>query len=165
MKAGKLITTLFLILSFVIITSTCASTPKIVKTVEKGDSDKVETLIDEGANVNEGDYLNRTALMHATMKGDVEIVQMLIEAGANVNAVTDTLPPHPDVIIIGIEEQYNCTALMFACGATLLGYDVPEYRNPDIVKILIEAGANVNVQNRMGRSALMYASAYGHTRT
>jgi len=33
------------------------------------------------------------------------------------------------------------------------------------VELLLEKGANVNVKNKYGYTALMYASMYGHTET
>ncbi|UCE71194.1 MAG: ankyrin repeat domain-containing protein, partial [Nitrospiraceae bacterium] len=51
-----------------------------------GLTEKVNSLIKDGANVNEKDKSGETALMAAALMGNTEIVIRLLEHGADVNA-------------------------------------------------------------------------------
>jgi len=71
-----------------------------------------------------------TPLMHAAAFGNFQTLKLLLDAGADVNAHND----------------FNATALLWAA------------RDPDKAQLLIERGANVNVQSKQGRTPLMIAS-------
>ena len=58
---------------------------ELIDSAMNGDLDKVENLIEAGANVNLQSKDGYTALIWASKYGYVEIVEKLIEAGANVN--------------------------------------------------------------------------------
>ena len=51
-----------------------------------GETDKVQALLAQGADVNNTDNEGRTALMVAALRGHTEIVQSLLEQGGDVNA-------------------------------------------------------------------------------
>ena len=83
----------------------------------------------------------RNELITAVRKGDAQWVKALIAAKADVNAAED-----------------GRTALMWASGG------LPVERHADIVRMLIDAGADVNaVDNELGSTALMWASGDGYT--
>ena len=111
----------------------CNCTP-LMKAVENGDKDVVTFLIDHGANVTIKDKCGYTALHRACIiyhDCSPEVLSCLIENGADVNLSTDK----------------NRTPLMTAC----------EYGHVNTVTILIEHGANVNLQDRDGLTAVHYA--------
>ncbi|MBI4823896.1 MAG: ankyrin repeat domain-containing protein [Nitrospirae bacterium] len=56
------------------------------RAAEKGDINKVKSLLQHGADVNAKDNNGNTALMYAAVGGHTEIVQTLLNKGANVNA-------------------------------------------------------------------------------
>ena len=76
-------------------------------------------------------------LMVAITNGDVTVVNVLLQNGANANA-------------FAVNEDYSRSALMLAS----IG------NNAEIVKILIDFGADVNVQNNNGWTALTFAASY-----
>ena len=78
-------------------------------------------------------------LIEAAEKNDILGVKMWLMAGANINAQ---------------EKLYGTTALMIA---SLYGYT-------EIVKLLLEAGADVNTKNNDGYTALALASKNGYTK-
>ena len=89
----------------------------------------INFLIKHGANVELQDKDGRTALHHAV--GNYETVRCLIENGANVNATTND----------------NCTPLMIAS----------KYDDLRVINLLIKHGANVELQDKDGRTALYHA--------
>ncbi len=77
-------------------------------------------------------------LISKAAAGDINGVQSLISRGASVNAIAD---------------DGGYTSLMYAAwnGHTA------------IVKVLLAAGADVNVKNHLGVTALQLAESYNHT--
>ena len=55
----------------------CATTPRIIKTIESGNSDEVKRLIEAGADVNVQLDEGYTALYTASHSGYTEIVKLL----------------------------------------------------------------------------------------
>ena len=90
-----------------------------------GDEKLVKHFIDHHANVNIGSRFGETALMYAR---GLSVLRMLISAGASVN-------------------DKNMT------GETALSY-AAQRADPDAVKALIEAGANVTARNNRGMAPL-----------
>ena len=140
---------LWLFCALFLFSSCASSTPKkssprisrttamLFSSVSLGDSDKVESLIEQGADVNgrvEGGY---TPLIIAAREGHGPIVRLLIDKGADVNA----------------KEDNGVTALMTAAAK----------KRHDIAKILVDAGADVNASNKKGLTALMFATTAGDT--
>ena len=115
-----------------------------------GKYETVKTLVREGADVNTRG-LDRTPLMvSAGNKNNIEIVKFLIKQGADVNA----------------KDKYDGeTALHNACSVR------KEYNNGiktsdtikrenvahEFVELLIKSGANVNITNKKGETALKKA--------
>ena len=87
-----------------------------------GNSEIISLLLDAGADANARTLQGDTALMNASKAGTVEGVQALIAAGANVEARDD---------------QLSQTPLMWAAA----------FDNADIVRILVENGADVNAKS------------------
>src|SRR5436305_2057973 len=61
----------------------------LVDAAFRGDIDAVRDLIDKGADINERDSFNSTALHYAVTKRNGEMVDLLLERGADVS-VKDT---------------------------------------------------------------------------
>ncbi len=143
--------------------------------------DIVRLLIENGAGVDAKDTSmgGMTALMYASFSGRTDIARLLIEKGADVNAKADkyeqsdqldqTLAklkksgdPKITRLVKSLEktvngiQRFNRTALMSASNKG----------HTDIVRLLIEKGANINAKDdRYGRTALMSASYKGHADT
>ena len=112
------------------------SSLELHQAVGRGDLATVQTLLANGADVDEQDN-GETALIVAAHTRNKGIVQALLEAGSDVNA----------------RNSYGRTALM---GAASRG-------NPGIAQLLLAAGADVNRKDDQGHTALIWAAMIGHT--
>lgn len=103
-----------------------------------GHTEIVKLLLAYGSDVNEKDSNNQaTALIGASAYGYVEIMNLLIKKGADPNA----------------KNRDGLTSISIAAINGHLG----------AVKVLIEAGANIDVQDeKYGANALIGAAANGH---
>ena len=92
-------------------------------------AESVELLLSLGADPNMADADGETSILNA-IEGfcSVQIIQRLIDNGANVNASNNT----------------GLTALLKACS----------YRRMDVVKVLLEAGADPTITSEVGYSSL-----------
>ena len=114
---------------------------------------------------------NQSSFVTYAQNGDLDVVRLFVEAGLDVN-----VQPHSSyyidtggVYIIGQEDveqlddleavwfpqggdEYNDTALMKAAGQG----------HREVVRFLVEQGADLNIRNNQGQNALMFAAASGH---
>ena len=112
-------------------------------------------LLEKGADVNAGGEQNATALQFASNAGHTEMVRILLEHGADVNATGG---------------KYG-TSLQAACGRRLdsncvypTGYaDHFLACSMNIVRFLLEKGADVNAAGGGNGNALQMASQNGYT--
>ena len=109
-----------------------------VKAVQYGATDRVRELIDAGQDVNLPDNDTVTSLHWAAINNRVEIVKLLIEKNATVDARGGDL---------------NSTALQWA---TRQGHLAS-------VVLLINAGADPQIKDAEGCSAIHLAAQFGHT--
>ncbi|WP_260287586.1 ankyrin repeat domain-containing protein [Peribacillus aracenensis] len=109
---------------------------QLIQAVARNETDRIRSLIEQGADLNTQDSEGRTATMIATYNNDVETAKILIEAGADVN----------------IQDDMKNSPFLYA-GAE--GYI-------DILKLAIEAGADPSITNRYGGTALIPASEHGY---
>jgi hypothetical protein len=102
-------------------------------------------LIDIGSGGETLDDPDETDLMRAAAQEDLKKVQQLLSAekGANVNAVG------VNALAVNALDQTGQTALILACRNPKA--------NPDVVKALLAAGADVNLRSRSGYTALTWA--------
>lgn len=89
------------------------------------------TILDLGANINAKDLQNKTKLWHACDKCDYDMVEFLIK--------------QPNIDLETRAGEHNYTPIMAA-------YDL------DIIKLLKEAGANINAVDNEGNSVIMINS-------
>ncbi len=136
-----------------------------------GRTEAAQVLIKAGAKVDAEDEEGRTALDKAADGGHVRTIAVLIKAGANVNATRKNAfgPLHYARNAITAKALLKAGANAKAMGDY---YGTPLHRaaskgKAELVKALIEAGANVNAKIksglRRGETPLHQAAYSGHT--
>jgi ankyrin repeat protein len=148
----------------------------------------VKLLLDKGADVNIKTKEGETALMKASSGGYAEVVKLLLDKGANVNIKTDegitalmkaSSGGYAEVVKLLLDKRANVniktdegiTALMEASSG---GYSKKEIFGKaqtaasergciEVVKLLLAKGADINVKNSKGETALVIAKDKGKT--
>jgi ankyrin repeat protein len=144
-----------------------------------GNVDLVRLLLQKGADLKApGD----TTLIAGAQSGDIEIMRLLIESGANVNCISPRLGETPlhyaaasgnvsAVTLLLAKSANPNTALKNVTsvrGGSILDSGISKQTplmwaaptgSPDLIRALIDAGADVNAQDIRGMSPLMLAVA------
>ena len=137
------------------------------------DIELAERLLDAGADVNAADDHGVTALERAAENASVAMVETLLAAGADVDAAqTSGLTPlmtaartgSVDVVREFIAGGADVNAAVTATGSTALMWAVSE-RHPEVVRLLLVAGADPRASTLKGFTPLMYAARNGDVAT
>jgi len=158
------------------------STTALMEAASNGHLEVVQALLaakaDANATQGRSSTDGHTALTLATMNGHLNVLQALLAAKADVNA--GSRPALYVAATIGNREMakvllaakpdldrqdpwLGATALMQTLAPWGSGFAPPNQLQPsdsrwDIARLLVEAGANVNVMTRAGVTALMFAA-------
>ena len=131
----------------------------------KGHTEAIALLIENGANVNERNDIGWAPIHCAAVKGYTEAIALLIENGANPNA------SHEDVSALRIAVYHNdhdTVVELFESAdidvnqRDLALVDAATEGYLEIVKVLLEAGAQPTRKDWCGFSARHYANKNGH---
>ena len=97
----------------------------------------LQSIIDQGADVNATNNKNSTALMLASEKGNIDAMNVLLSAGAD-RTIED------------------------ADGDTWIHYALYGNCSKEVIQLIIDQGADVNAKNKKNCTALMLASRKGN---
>ncbi|CAJ2507809.1 Uu.00g089950.m01.CDS01 [Anthostomella pinea] len=139
----------------------------------EGHHEVVEKLLEKGANVNafttNENFEAGTALQGACEAGKADIVSLLLEHNANPNLGGGT--DSPPIIAAAMRAEEEILAMLVKAKADLDvfgGYDMSSplinaaaYMPRESLQILLDAGANINLPDRDGDTALIVASRRG----
>ena len=120
----------------------CIAVPPLHEAAGRGDTAKVQLLLDQGTDVNAKSAGNMTALMCAAGQGHTGTVELLLNKGADVNVTSDFV---------------GWTALLEASYGG----------HTECVKVLLAHGANINqrtipIATLASHNALEFARENGH---
>ena len=133
-------------------------------------------LIAAGADVNAKDDIEDLPYLYAGAEGRIEILKMTLAAGADLKSTnryggTALIPAahhgHPEAvrILLGTaidKDHVNRLGWTALLEAVILGDGGPAHT--EIVRLLVEAGANVNLADREGVTPLQHARRRGFPR-
>lgn len=127
---------------------------------ERGHRKVVRLLLSRGADFDSGDQYGRpTALLTASRRDYEETVQILLDAGAGADDnddealyVASSHGREKDSASSHVSNQYGKPALHLASG----------FNCTTVVRILLDAGADVNAQDYCGGTDLLYATENGY---
>ena len=149
----------------------------LIEAVVKGDQIKVKQLIEDGASPNARDYQGNSVLLIASEWGRATIAKMLLENGANKN-VKNRQGETP----LDIAEAMEYKGLMKVLQSNIVSkkkarssrgktlrisklnrtlLKASEDGNIQKVLQMAKRGANINIQDELGNTPLMYASQWG----
>jgi ankyrin repeat protein len=114
-----------------------------------GTRDELDTiaplLLDHGLDVNARNRNGKTALQLACFWGNLDVVKHLIQRGANIHEVDKA------------KETLMAEVMSGGCGQSRI-----PGQHKEIVRLLIENGADVNTKGGFGDTVLMFACEQGH---
>lgn len=127
--------------------------------------DGVKLVLEKGEDFNAKDDEGFTPLMAAAEVGAIEIMQLLLDRGAEVNVTNE----HGGTPLAGAVNSgtWEVVKLLLDKGASVeLGEPSPLLinkfsRDPQILKALLEHGANPNVKTETGETPLLMAVSRG----
>lgn len=140
------------------------------RAAREGRVDRLKALIKAGADIHATDDSGEQALQMAARKGQLDCVKCLIDNGANVNYMP---PPEKSeysqsAICSAVRHSYHLESVAIIKTLLLAGADVnfiggdryvplneaAESGNSQIVRLLLEAGAKVEIYDVFGKQAL-----------
>jgi hypothetical protein len=159
---------------------------KLLEAASAGDIETVAQLLREGALIHAGDSNNQymTPLHHAAFRGHVELLYMLVqEEGAHLDRTTlggetalhkavQGRQPRAVEALLQMGADPNIRSGLSGCAAGRQpGMSwTPIFRAAlfgltDVVRMLVQAGAQVNAVGSVGWTPLHYAAAWAHNHT
>lgn len=149
----------------------------LIGAAEDGDLDTINVFLNYGAALDAQDHDGVTALIMAASKDRIDLVERLVEAGADVNlkmrdgrtvilflmlAKAADSPAYGRVRKLVIDKLVDVNAEVGYRGSTALIMAALTKRK-EAVRVLLARGADTQIKDAAGLTALDYATALGQT--
>ncbi|HYI95846.1 MAG TPA: ankyrin repeat domain-containing protein [Bryobacteraceae bacterium] len=149
-----------------------ATSPEdLFKSIRNNDLPRLKQLVGDQSTLKQADARGTTALHYAAAFGSVESVKILLDAGAEVNVKNagDATPlllaaPAPQKVAALLAKSAD-PKLATKAGRTPLIVAAASPSATESVRLLLDAGADVNAQDQLGRTPLMEVTAIGDAAT
>ena len=133
---------------------------------EVGNIEVVDELLRAGADVNlaSGESGWTRPIVAASANGHLEVVKLLLKSGANKYIFTAMQEgyKYPEIFQFFIDRGEDVNNTQYYWGDSPLMH-FSEMGNKEIVELLLKAGADVNIKNEDGKTALILAQENNHT--
>ena len=140
---------------------------QLIEALDQNSLPKANQLLDQGADMAAKEpYTGRTCLMAAATRSDEAIIRRMIQRGADINAmdVSRSTPlyyllatGHPTLTLVKLLlPKADLMRHNFGSGTLALERAV-EIRNPQIVRVLLDGGANAGGKGMAGKPLLIAA--------
>lgn len=139
---------------------------EMMKAVKANDPERVQRLLDGGADVNALESNGDAPLVMAAYLGHTDVVRVLLEAGADVTAVDPGMKATA-LHAAAYAGRTEAAALLIKHGIEINkqgpynGYtalhDAIWQNNIDTARVIIEAGADLSLRNHEGQTPLEFA--------
>lgn len=135
-----------------------------------GDLSMVQGLVKKGASIDATGPKKRTAMIWAAANGHTPVVKFLHGAGADINAKDSNgqtplmfavKGSHVEAVEYLLENGADINARSIKQGFTAL-ITAAAVGNANVVRLLLEHGADKDIAERDGNTALDRAGQYGH---
>ncbi len=133
----------------------------------------ISKLLEHKANIDSRNYAKATALSYACREGNAAAAKLLLDAGADVDP-SDCLSQTP-LMLAAQTGRADLVPMLLAHGASVNARDASgetplilaaKYGDfPDVVRSLLNAGADKDVKDAEGKTAAYYAAARENRRT
>lgn len=135
-----------------------AYTP-LIRAAREGQLSMVQRLVEKGANLETGDSRGGTAILHSCIGAHRDVLEYLIGVGGNVNAVDDRgqSPLHH---LCQYARQWGDGTITETVNGTTRHVKNPRFaQHTEILKIVIAASADLNLETFYGYTPLHWAAA------
>lgn len=149
----------------------------IYKALQYSNVEAINFFVERGFDINTKLQKGQTVLQLACRSGDIELAEKLIKMGADINAVDDNgsvpinwaaMSNNTELIDLLLENgaklnPKHCTKTM--CATTNSPLHSAAWRSPNMVQHLLDKGANPNIADEDGHTALFNAVRSDSLRT
>ena len=148
------------------------SKEKLLNAAKNGDLEVVNALIEKGADINLANKDGYTALILAAKYGHLGVVNALIEKGADINLVNEF--GNTALMLAAKEGRFEVVIELLKIDGIKLNQKNSSFENNtalmlaaekghlNVVQALIEKGADINLVNEFGNTALVHAAKNNH---
>jgi ankyrin repeat protein len=163
----------FTIVFMTLVVASCSTLPNTTdffELVKTGNPEQISRALKARTNVNAPNKVGWTPLMFAlNCNRNSEVINVLLKAGANVKTRSPSGSWTP-LLLAAMHNQSLSTFMILVKAGALINEQGPDgetalilaaaNNNPEVVAILIDAGANTEVQDNEGLTSLMVAAKY-----